>query len=116
MIVCVLTFIAFFEFASGPIVWLYNAEIMRDKGVAIATFLNWFVSLIISVCIPFLVKRFDIGWIFLSFAIFTLLGTIFIAIFMKETRGKTQGEIDELFDDTEKDDDFKMEDKMDGMM
>lgn len=108
MIVCVLLFIAFFEFSSGPIVWLYNAEIMRDKAVAIATFLNWFVSLIISVCIPFLVKKYDIGWIFLSFALFTLLGTIFIAIFMKETRGKTQAEIDELFDDSEKDD-YKMD-------
>lgn len=28
MIVCVLLFIAFFEFSSGPIVWLYMAEIM----------------------------------------------------------------------------------------
>lgn len=28
MVVCVLLFIAFFEFSSGPIVWLYNAEIM----------------------------------------------------------------------------------------
>lgn len=108
MIVCVLLFIAFFEFSSGPIVWLYNAEIMRDKGVAIATFLNWFISLIISVSIPFIVKKFDIGWIFLSFAIFTLFGTIFIVIFMKETRGKTQAEIDEMFDDSEKDE-YKME-------
>ena len=108
MIVCVLLFIAFFEFSSGPIVWLYNAEIMRDKAVAIATFLNWFISLVISVCIPFLVKKFDIGWIFLSFAIFTALGSVFIAVFMRETRGKTQAEIDELFDDSEPND-FKME-------
>jgi len=64
MIACVLVFIAFFEFSSGPIVWLYNAEIMRDKGIAIATSLNWFISLVISVCIPYLVKKFDIGWIF----------------------------------------------------
>merc|ERR1711934_945755 len=56
MIVCVLLFIAFFEFASGPIVWLYNAEIMRDKANAIATFLNWTVSLIVSICVPLLVR------------------------------------------------------------
>jgi hypothetical protein len=64
MIACVLVFISFFEFSSGPIVWLYNAEIMRDKAIAIATFLNWLISLFISVCIPYLVKKFDIGWIF----------------------------------------------------
>ena len=28
MVACVLLFISFFEFSSGPIVWLYNAEIM----------------------------------------------------------------------------------------
>lgn len=102
MIVCVLLFIAFFEFSSGPIVWLYNAEIMRDKANAIATFLNWTMSLIISISIPLLVKKYDIGYIFLAFAIFTAIASIFIAFFMRETRGKTQAEIDEMFDDTEK--------------
>ena len=94
MIVCVLLFIAFFEFSSGPIVWLYNAEIMRDKAVAIATFLNWFISLLISIFIPSLVKMFDIGWIFFSFSVFTALGSAFILYFMEETRGKTPTEID----------------------
>lgn len=102
MIVCVLLFISFFEFSSGPIVWLYNAEIMRDKAVAVATFLNWGISLIISVCIPYLVKKYDIGWIFCSFTALTLLGTMLIIASMKETRGKTQVEIDRLFDDSNK--------------
>lgn len=89
MVVCVLLFIAFFEFSSGPILVLYMAEIMQDKGMSIGLFLNWFLSLVVSVSIPLLVKVFDIGWIFLAFGIFTVLGTIFIAIFMKETMGKT---------------------------
>lgn len=94
MIGCVLIFIVFFEFSSGPIVWLYNAEIMKDKAVAIATFLNWFISLLISIFIPSLVKMFDIGWIFFSFSVFTALGSAFILYFMEETRGKTPTEID----------------------
>lgn len=109
MIVFVLLFIAFFEFSSGPIVWLYNAEIMRDKANAIAVFLNWTVSLAMSISIPLLVKRYDIGYIFLSFAILTAIGSVLLIIFMRETKGKTQAEIDEMFDDTEKDDDVKMD-------
>ena len=64
MIAYALVFIALFEFSSGPIVQLYNAEIMRDKGIAIATSLGWLVSLVISVCIPYLIKKFEIGWVF----------------------------------------------------
>jgi len=89
MVTCVLLFIAFFEFSSGPIVWLYMSEIMTDKAQSIGTFLNWFMSLVISLAIPQLVKHYSIGYIFLSFGIFTVLGTVFIGIFMKETMGKT---------------------------
>ena len=89
MIVCVLLFISFFEFSTGPIVWLYTAEIMKDKAMSIATFLNWTLSLAISIAIPFMVKYVSVGYIFLMFGLFTTIGTIYIAIFMRETMGKT---------------------------
>lgn len=100
MIVCVLLFISFFEFSSGPIVWLYMAEIMRDKAASVGTFLNWSISLLVSILIPLLIQKVEIGYIFLAFSVFTVIGTFFIAFFMKETRGKTQAEIDAMFDDT----------------
>jgi hypothetical protein len=103
MIVCVLSFIMFFEFSSGPIVWLYNAEILQDKAVSIAVTLNWITGLAISVCTPLLLKVFDIGTLFSAFAVFTALGTMFITMYMKETKGKTQAEIDEQFDQSDKD-------------
>ena len=56
MVVCVLVFIAFFEFSSGPILWLYMAEIMADKAMGIATFISWSMSLVISVSIPLLLR------------------------------------------------------------
>ena len=99
MVVCVLLFISFFEFSSGPIVWLYMAEIMKDKAIALATFLNWSISLLISISIPLLVKQIHIGFIFLALGLFTVIGTFFIILFMKETRGKSQAEIDKMFSD-----------------
>lgn len=89
MVTCVLLFICFFEFSSGPIVWLYMAEIMQDKAVSIGTFLNWFLSLVVSISIPLLVKAMDIGYIFLFLGVCTTIGTLFILFFMEETMGKT---------------------------
>jgi len=93
-------FIAFFEFSSGPITWLYMAEIMQDKAVGIATVLNWTINLIISVITPSLIDAIgseNIGYIFITMGGFTVFGTIFIFAFMKETKGKTAAEIEEMF-------------------
>jgi len=54
-------------------------------------------TLAIAIAIPLLLKLFVIGYLFLFFGLCTVLGTIFIAIFMKETMGKTQSQIDRLF-------------------
>ena len=89
MVIFTLLFIVFFEFSAGPILWLYLAEILQDKAQSIATFLNWILNLVISICIPLMVKAFPIGYIFLGLAVITIFGTVFIIIFMKETKGKT---------------------------
>lgn len=107
MVVCVLVFIAFFEFSSGPIIWLYMAEIMADKAMGVATFLSWGGSLAISVSIPLLLRVTSIGYIFLAFGLFTVLGTVIIYFFMIETKDKSQAEIDKEFSD-------EVEDEADG--
>ena len=56
-IITTLVFIALFEFSSGPITWLYMAEIMQDKAQGIATVLNWAVNLLISLITPYLVDH-----------------------------------------------------------
>lgn len=87
-----MAFIAFFEFSSGPIVWLYMAEIMQDKAVSMATVLNWSINLIISLITPSLIEGIgeeNIGYIFVATGVFTFLGTLFIYFFMKETMGKS---------------------------
>jgi SP family galactose:H+ symporter-like MFS transporter len=91
-VILVLAFIAVFEFSSGPITWLYMAEIMQDKSVSVATVLNWLMNLVISIITPGLVKAIgndNIGMIFIAVGGLTTLGTIFIFFFMLETRGKS---------------------------
>lgn len=45
-------FVCAFEFAPGPIMWLYNGEILNDKAVSVAVFLNWTFVLIIGLITP----------------------------------------------------------------
>jgi len=87
-----LVFIALFEFGPGPITWLYMAEIMQDKAVSIATVMNWMVCLLVSLVIPKLVDKIGIenlGYIFIAVGAFSVIGFIFMFIFLLETRGKT---------------------------
>ena len=100
MLAFILSFIVFFEFASGPITWLYMAEIMQDKAVSLATVMNWTINLIISAICPPLITAIgddNVGWIFIVTGCITFMATIFIYFFMKETRGLTSKQIEELF-------------------
>ena len=56
MLISLMLFICAFEFSSGPIVWLYMAEIMQDKAVSVATVLGWIMNLLISLFTPMIVK------------------------------------------------------------
>ena len=99
-IITTMLFICFFEFSSGPITWLYMAEIMADKAVGIATVLNWTVNLVISIITPSLINAIgsdNVGWIFIVMGGFTVLGTVFMFFFMLETRNKTSQEIKAMF-------------------
>ena len=89
-----------FEFSWGPIVWLYNAEIMTDKAVSLATFLLWASNFIITIVSPTIqqsLKPSEAGYIFLGCGTIMLTATIFAIVFMKETIGKSRREIQEMF-------------------
>lgn len=106
MISGVLVFIVIFELGPGPITWLYMAEIMQDKGSSIATVMNWGINLIISAFLPSIIKSIgddNVGYIFYFMGGATVVGTLFIGCFMKETKGKTQAQIEEMFDKSNKD-------------
>jgi SP family facilitated glucose transporter-like MFS transporter 1 len=45
-------FVASFEFGPGPIVWLYNGEILNNKAISVAVFLNWVFTLLVGYFTP----------------------------------------------------------------
>jgi hypothetical protein len=74
------------------------SEILQDKAVSIATVLNWLVTLVVSAITPSITKPdSNIPYIFFTVGILTILGALFMIVFMKETKGKSQNEIAELY-------------------
>ena len=55
-IVLVLLFVAFFEFSSGPIVWIYMSEVMTDKGTSFGTLVNLAFTILMAVITPFVIS------------------------------------------------------------
>lgn len=95
-LVMVMLFMACFQFAPGPIVWLYNGEILKDKGYSAAVTTNWLFTLVIALITPSM-----IGWSaagsFLFFGTCNALGVVSFLLFMKETMGLTDMQVKYLY-------------------
>ena len=86
----VLLYIFAFGMSLGPVVWIYIAEILPDKGIAVAIFLNWVFTLIVGLCFPLVSdpKVLDSYGTFILFAACCLIGESFLASVVHETKGK----------------------------
>lgn len=85
--------VAFFEISSGPIVWMYLGEITTDKGASFCTIANGLVNM----CVAIFPRSINKAWgpwkgpalMFYFCFVCSLLGTIFLVFYMKETKGLT---------------------------
>ena len=90
-------FVGAFEFSYGPILWLYLAEVCTDKGISLAILCNWTCSLLIGQLTPYFLQYWLHEYTFLLFGVFSLLGFIFVSIYMKETMGLSESECKSLY-------------------
>lgn len=89
-------FVAAFEFAPGPILWLYLSEILDDKSTSVAVFINWTFCLIIGLITPTMLKTLG-GYTFIVFGVCNMLAVVTIFFFMKETRGLSDEQVKNLY-------------------
>lgn len=93
----VLFFMVFFALGSGPISWIYLAEILPEniKGrvASLATALSWVFNLVIATSFPAMMDCFGIGRTYFIYAGFNVLAVIFIYFLMIETKRQTLDEI-----------------------
>ncbi|KAL6850584.1 hypothetical protein ACO1O0_007708 [Amphichorda felina] len=86
-----------YNISFGP---LYTGEIfptrIREAGVAIGTATQWLFNFVFSQVTPHAVK--NLGWkTFVMFAVFNWALVVFVWFFIKETKGKSLEEMEELF-------------------
>ncbi|TFK40390.1 general substrate transporter [Crucibulum laeve] len=93
-----------FGYSWGPCAWVLVAEIwplsVRGKGVSIASSSNWMNNFIVGQVTPTMLEHLGFGT-FVFFGVFSLMGGIFIMIFVPETKNLTLEEMDGVFGDTQ---------------
>ncbi|XP_076164889.1 hdc homolog, cell cycle regulator isoform X2 [Ptiloglossa arizonensis] len=91
------TYIVAFCLGAGPIPWLYMGEIFPPKLKSVASssavFLNWLLAFMVTVSFSSVVDAIGNAGIFSIFAVICGLSTVFVMVFMIETKGKTFADI-----------------------
>ena len=98
LIVALCVFITSFQFSQGPIAWMYAAEVAVDTALGLCI-LALFLSLLEkAITMEFMVHSAmgPQGMFFLLGGI-TLVGALFVAIYIKETKGLSDKEKKQLY-------------------
>jgi len=105
-LVSLMIFIAAFSLGFGPIPWILNVELIppeaRSISSSLATSFNWIISFLVAQFIPTIGDAIGASSCYFIFSAIALLGTIFIIVFVPETKGKTEDEIKQIFSNVKK--------------
>jgi MFS family permease len=102
-VIPILLFIAAFAMSLGPVPWILCSEIfptkLRGRAMSLATFTVWTCCAILTLTFPVLKDMPAVGAskIFFGFAIVSLLGLIFVATSVPETKGRSLEEIEKAW-------------------
>lgn len=85
-------FILIFSMTEGPLIWIYMAESLNDAQLGIAG-LGFTVNLLLIAYITeYLIKWIKPEGLYFLFCVSTLIGGVFIKVFLKETHGLSDHE------------------------
>lgn len=98
-------YIIIFELSLGPLCWIYQTEIMTEKGLSIGVAINLILTVAASLLAPTLFKVYN-GWVFIVCAGFSLLCGFFCVFMMKETKGLSDKQIAQLYSSVQVDTDL----------
>lgn len=90
-------FILIFQISEGPILWIYSAEVLTDAGFGLSVlgqFLNMFI---ISSLTELIAAKLNPHGFFFLLGGSTIIGAIYIKIFVKETQGLTDKQKKNLY-------------------
>jgi len=93
----VLTYVASFALAMGPVVWVVIAEIfptrIRGRAMSVATVCLWLSCFAVTQLFPIMLERLE-GKVFFLYAVICAAAFVFVALVVPETKGKSLEEIE----------------------
>lgn len=95
-IILVMIFVVGFGCSWGPVTWIILPEIMTEKSMSIGSLFNQIFLIIMALFTESLLKVLS-GWLFIIFAGFCILAGFFTFFIVKETKGKTEAEVANLY-------------------
>lgn len=101
VLLLIIMFVIFFSACVGPVFWTYMSEIfpnrIRGTAMSVPVFTQWVFNALVVLLFPAVLHRLDTG---ITFGILTVFaaGQLFFTIkYMKETKGKSLEEIENLW-------------------
>jgi len=108
VLACILTYIASFALAVGPVTWVILSEIfptrIRGRALALATMALWSANLVVSQTFPildqhpWLVQQFRHGFAFWLYGGFCVLLMLVVGFWVPETKRRSLEAIEALWD------------------
>jgi sugar porter (SP) family MFS transporter len=100
LVIFIISFIAFFAFSQGAVIWVFLAEIfpnkVRSKGQALGSFTHWIMNALIGLIFPIALSNFGGGNVFMFFSIMMIPFFFFVWKIMPETKEKSLEELEKL--------------------
>ncbi len=91
------TYIAFFAFSWGPVMWVMLGEMFPNKfrgaALAVCGLSQWGMNFVITMTFPILLASIGLGLAYGLYAAFGLVAFFFVKKFIQETKGKSLEDI-----------------------
>jgi len=93
LLVLLIGFIGFFAASQGAVIWVLLSEMfpnnIRARGSAIGSFSHWFFNALLSFLYPVISGMIGVGYVFIFYAVATLISFFFFRAYLVETKGKS---------------------------
>ncbi len=98
LIASILTFIAAFAMAMGPMPWIIISEIfparIRGRAASVGVFTLWIAIFLVAQTFPMLKASVGLTWTYFIYSGCSLISFLFVLLVLPETKGKTLEQIE----------------------
>jgi hypothetical protein len=94
----ILIFIVLFNSGSGNVTFIILGEICIDKALGVVFAVMWFMEVLMTFTISYMIdSKLGIVYTFVIYAVLNLASSLFDIIIVKETRGKSVQQLEQLY-------------------